>query len=194
MSRLRKYGEDLTYGEEHRHRLPQLYKRIGHRIDMADRDWTEFCHWCKEPLGIYEEIRDVGQNINEKATTVTRRLANMAGIPAFLFAWRVDRPAEVQREIERLNSRVRELESSYPILGFQAKQLSPVRGQVIRMTTEEWWQDILALHRDHHRVCSKANQCEKPVKAEALEECVNGSELWTPHDQLSMDKQLTGAA
>ena len=30
MSRLRKYGDDLTYAEEHRHRLPELYgERIG---------------------------------------------------------------------------------------------------------------------------------------------------------------------
>ena len=94
MSQHRRYGEDYAYSEAHRKELPLLYSRIGHRLDLCDRDWTEFCHWCKEPLGIYELVRDVGQDLNDKATTVTRRLAKLATRPAFLAAWRVERPAE----------------------------------------------------------------------------------------------------
>ena len=191
MSRRRKYGEDLTYGEEHRVRLPELYGRLGHRIDLADRDWTEFCHWCKEPLGIYEEVRDVGQDMNDKATTVTRNLARRADVPAFLFGWRVERPAEVDAEIRQLNSRIRELEASYPIVSFRAKQIVPIRGSLVSMTPGEWWEGIYALHRAHHRSCSAyASRGGSPVRADRLEVVVNGSRLQTPEDQL----RLEGAA
>lgn len=194
MSRTRKYGEDLTYGEEHRHRFPELYERIGHRIAMADRDWTEFCYHCKEPLGLYEEVRDKGQNLNDKATTITRKLGQMSGLPAFLFAWKVERPAEVDAEIFNLNQRIRKLEEAYPIVGFTSRRLTPKLGPLIAMTPEEWWKHILALHRDHHRNCSAATRREEPVRVEPLEDYQNGNPLWTPGDQLSMDNQLKGVA
>lgn len=181
MSRSRRYGEDLTYAEEHRRRLPELYGRIGHRLDMADRDWTEFCHHCKEPLAIVEEVRDMGQDLNDKATTVTRRLAARAALPAYLMAWRIERPANVQAEIDRLNDRIRELEAAYPIVGFRARQLFPRRTALIAYTPEKWFELVLIWHRSHHETCAVAKRNrEKAVAGERLALAKHRSPLWTP--------------
>lgn len=188
MARRRKYGEDLTYAEEHRHQLEHLCRRIGHRLDAADRDWTEFCHWCKEPLGIYEQVRDIGQDINDKATTVTRKLAASASLPAFLFAWRAKRPAAVEARIQALNTELRELEAAHPIIGFKAKQLYPRRGELVPLTPDEWWKEgVLILHRDHHRSCHAAKRNrELDVHVPRLLDARNRSRLWTPADQLTL--------
>jgi hypothetical protein len=188
MSRVRRYREDYTYGEWHREELPWLYGRIAHRTKMVDRDWTEFCHWCCEPLGLYEATRDKGQDLNDKSSWVTRRVAERAGLPAFLFAWRVDRPRAVDAELHRLYLRERELEEQYPIQGFRAKQLTPIPGPIVHMTAAEWAeQGILVLHRGHHHRCSRAHGREVPVNLDRLREARARSQLWTPEDQLRLD-------
>ena len=63
MARTRQHMEDLAYAEEHRLRLPELYIRTGHRCDMADRDWTEFCNHCKQPIAIIETMMDKDRNL-----------------------------------------------------------------------------------------------------------------------------------
>lgn len=166
MSRTRRYGEDLTYAEWHRNALPDLYGRVGHRIDMADRDWTEFCHYCKEPLLLIEEVRDRGQNLFEKSTTVTRRLAGRANLPAALMAWRNERPKEVDEEINALHARIRELEAGWPITGIAARFLRMRNSELRRMRPEEWLEWLLIQHRSHHHVCPKAN--EFPVRRDRL--------------------------
>lgn len=187
MSRVRRYREDYTYAEEHREALPWLYGRIGHRTKMVDRDWTEFCHWCYEPLGLYEATRDRGQDLDDKSTTLTRRVAGRARMPAFLFAWHVDRPDEVDRELNALYQRERQLEQQYPIQSFRAKQLHPRRGPVVEMTPAEWWeQGVLMLHRAHHAGCHRAQGQEIPVDLRRLTEARSLSRLWTPTDQLDL--------
>lgn len=49
---------------------------------MIDVDYLEVCKYCKEPLFLAEVARDVGQDF--KATTIIRRLAARANLPAFL--------------------------------------------------------------------------------------------------------------
>lgn len=182
-------GMDLTYAEAHRRELPFLYRRIGHRLDTLDRDWTEFCHWCKEPLGLYEEFRDDGRNLNDKNTRLTRRVAERADLPAFLFAYRVDRPADVQREIDALNRRVFALQAQFPISGFRARQLRPQLGPVLTMTPGQWWElGVLVLHRAHHATCPRARAHEIPVDLARLEEARNATPLWTPDPQLKLER------
>lgn len=156
MARNRNYGEDLTFAEWHRKYLPEQYARIGHRLDLANRDWTEFCHHCKLPLAILEEVVDRGQNLNEKATTVTRNLAKMADVDAYLIAPRIDRPREVQNEIDQLNARIRELEAQNPIVEFHLKELYPQHSSLKSMTPTETAEFFLVLHRRHHEQCMKA--------------------------------------
>lgn len=185
MARHRKYGEDLTYGEEHRYELRELYKRDGHRLDQADRDWTEFCHACKEPLVIVEEVRDRGQDITDKATTVTRNLSKLAGVRSILMAWRTERPPEVDREIERLWARLFELYAQHPIVEFRARRLWPDRGPVETFTPDEWWHEVRIWHRDHHDTCELAQRHPQipTVKSAQLVTAKQRSKLWSPHQR-----------
>lgn len=183
MARSRKYREDLTFAEWHRERLRQLYKRIGHRLDMADRDWTEFCHHCKIPLAIMEEVVDRGRNLNEKATTVTRNLARMAEVEAYLIAPRTERPPEIQDQINRLQEMITELESRHPIVEFHIKELYPEHTDLRSLTPDEAAEFFLLLHRRHHETCEKARRAgEFPVRRKALREAMdrNGIAAQTP--------------
>ena len=71
--RLRRFGEDLTYSIWHMEQFPSAYERIQHRFVQADRDFTEFCHYCSDPLAIIETVRDIGQDLLDKSVTVTRK-------------------------------------------------------------------------------------------------------------------------
>lgn len=180
MARRRKYGEDLTYAEWHRDTLPQLYGRIGHRQDMADRDWTEFCHWCKQPIAIVEEVIDRGQDLYDKSTAVTEALAKLSGLPAYLVAPRIPRPLEVQRRIDELNKELRKLESEYPISEFRIRCLVPQKGRIYTYDSEEWAYHLLMVHRSHHQYCPAARKSEIPVKKDALRDAKQSSPLWVP--------------
>lgn len=196
MSRRRFYGEDFAYPEAHRTELPLLYRRTGHRLDMCDRDFTEFCHWCKDPIGLFELVRNVGQDLNDKATTVTRRLASRAAIPAFLVAWRVDRPDETQARIDTLNRELIDLCTRHPIASFRARQLYPRRSAWIDFTPHEWWQEgVLILHRSHYARCAAAHEAvargnETAVAWQRLLDARNGSRLWTPDPALRLDFEV----
>ena len=189
MARRRKYGEDLTYAEWHREALPWLHGRVGHRQDMADRDWTEFCHHCKTPLAVIEEVVDRGQDINDKATTVTRRLAAQANVPAWLIAPRMLRPPHVQAEIDQLNKRIRELEQQYPIVGFKAKALWPTHGELKSYTPQEWAEALLIMHRNHHLQCFIAQRRrEIPVNELGLALAKKRNGAWGPGlEQISLE-------
>jgi hypothetical protein len=178
MSQRRRYIDDIAYSEAHRHALPELYERIGHRLDVADRDWTEFCHHCKEPLAVIETVRDVGQDIRDKATTVTRRLANRAQLRAWLVAWRVERPEAVQRRIDELGRELLALQAAHPIVSFKVRELCPP-GKVIELSPREWWEHVLLVHRTHHKVCLDAKRRgELPVHAVRLQSAQHRSPIW----------------
>lgn len=166
MARSRKYGEDLTYSEWHREKLFEKYGRVGHRTDMADRDWTEYCHYCKTPLTLIEEVRDRGQDLRDKGVSVTRNLASMANIPAFLMAWRNERTREADREINQLHQQIRDLEAQWPITGFTIKNLRQRGSQLIKITPDQWLEHLLIIHREHHHKCARATEWK-----------VNGSRL-----------------
>lgn len=170
MARSRQYGEDLTYSEWHRHRLPALYERIGHRLDMADRDFTEFCSFCKEPLLICELVRDVGQDLRDKATTVTRRLAARSRCSAVLLGWRVERSPEIQAEIDELHRRIRVLEQQSPIVRFTVRGLWPQVTGLQPLTPDQWAQWVLLSHREHHAWCPPAR--EHPVHHQRFEQAL----------------------
>lgn len=176
MARSRRYGEDLTYAEFHRNEFPELYGRVGHRIDMANRDWTEYCHYCKTPLALVEEVRDRGQDLRDKGVTVTRNVAARANLPAWLMSWSTDRPREVDREIEQLNTRIRELEARWPIVGFRVRNLRHRGAPIQQLTPEEWLQTVAIWHREHHHVCVKAH--EYPVRPDGLLVAKDGNPLY----------------
>jgi hypothetical protein len=175
MSRDRRWpGEDLTYSQSHRELMHQLFSRgnhdVGHRTKMVDRDWTEYCHWCRTPLALIEEVRVLKsheQAFADKPTTMTEITAQLAGIPAFLVGWQNERPDNVQDEIDRLNKRIRDLEAAYPIVSFRARWLSP-RGPIVNLTPRQWWDWVYLLHRDHHGRCQRARRFEFPVRHDVM--------------------------
>lgn len=178
MSRPRRHvHEDLSYSHWHRQFLPDLYDRIGHRFDVVDRDWTEYCHRCREPLVLVETVRDVGQNLADKNTRVLRRLAELAGLDAYLVAYRVDRPKEVQRIIDEHEREVRRLELEHPIVGFRVRKLSPRVGPLVSMTPEQWAGFIAGIHVHHYR-----STCPRPEVAASSESwhLMGTLPLWFP--------------
>ena len=87
MSMEERYGSrDLTYSAWHRTLDPSL-----HYIDL---DAIEYCAQCKEPLALLELAQDVGQGW--KATTVLRKLARKARLPAYLVFWKKEGDEIVQ--------------------------------------------------------------------------------------------------
>lgn len=185
MARRRKRGEDLTYAEWHRHVLEHHYRRIGHRMHMGDRDWTEICGYCSEPLLLKEEVVDRGQDLNDKAVTWTRRLAKRADLHAMLVAPRIERQGEVQERIDALWSELLGLYAldNSRIVGFKVKEIYPNRGSLVTMTPEEWREHLLMLHRRHHETCQQARRRAPRVKRERLEASLNESRLFTPDGQ-----------
>ena len=162
MSRSERYNaRDLTYSAAHRAALPALYGRIGHRADACDRDWTEYCHFCQVPLLIGEEVRDRGQNLADKSWRVTGRLAQMAGLPAWLIAWRTDRPPDVQAQMDRLAAQLRRLEAAWPITGFTDRVLCPRPGPFQDFTPRQHWRRIALLHASHEAACPAVPTLER---------------------------------
>lgn len=156
MSRSERYNaRDLTYSAAHRLALPRLYGRIGHRADTCDRDWTEYCHYCKQTLGLNEEVRDRGQDLSDKGVTVTISLASRARVPAGLIAWRTDRPPEVQKRMDELHKELRALEAQYPITGFTVRGLWPERDRFEEITPGEHWRRVALLHAEHEVRCPR---------------------------------------
>jgi hypothetical protein len=181
-------GDDQTYARAHVEEVIRQFPRIGHHIDALDRDLTEYCHFCKEPLELDELVRDVGQPLGSKPVTLTRRVAQRAVIPAKLIAWRVARPPEVDAFIDKLNEQVRSLEARYPITQITVRDLVNGTGQRVSakwhsMAPEEWWLNRLALHRSHHAVCAAAARSTYPVNMKELAELAayrRGSGLYVP--------------
>lgn len=179
MSRSERYhARDLTYSAAHRQALPELYQRIGHRADTCDRDWTEYCHYCWEPLGIFEEVRDRGQDLADKQTGVTVRLAERAGIPAGFIAWRTSRPPEVQTQIDQLHAEIRKLEADYPITGFTTRTLRPERGRFEEVSPAEHWRRIMLLHAEHWTNCYKIPRLERWRLVALRARAQRQTELW----------------
>jgi hypothetical protein len=173
MSRDRRYpGIDLTYSQAHRDELGWQYDRgngIGHRTKMIDRDWTEYCHWCMTPLALIEEVRIISdRQFADKQTKVTRVTAERARLPGFLVGWRTARPWDVQAQIDKLNTEVRDLEAAYPIVSFRARHLWPVLSPSVDLEPPEWWEWLYLLHRDHHHACIRARRYEFPVRYDLM--------------------------
>jgi hypothetical protein len=160
MSRKQRFLIDPTYGLAHREAFPSLWERKGHRTDMVDRDWTEYCQHCRRPLALFEEVRDTGCDLTDKNTTVTQNLAKMTDgqVQAVLFGWKVERDPEVQQEIDRLSRRLLKLYASSRIVGFRAQRLTPRRGPVVSLEPEQWWRWVASTHLDHHRSCGAAQR------------------------------------
>ena len=161
MANERLWREDLTYAEQHRHEFPEFFGRhLGHRFHQADRDWTESCCACREPLMLVEEQRG-GPGFKDpldKGLTITRRLAERANVEAWQVVWFSDRPIEVQNEIAHLGRRISQLEALHPIKHFEVRAIRRFTPRkMVPLTTRQWWDWVALRHRDHHE-----NECTRP--------------------------------
>lgn len=82
---------DLIYSKWHRPSSGWL----GHGITYIDLDACEYCRFCWEPLALLEIARDIGQS--EKPTIVTCKLAEKAGLPAYLVFYRIASSGDIDR-------------------------------------------------------------------------------------------------
>lgn len=149
---------DHVYGEWHRVELPTLYDRVGHRRDLADRDWTEFCFYGKEPLALYETVYNYGQDLLDKATTYTRLQAERMDIPAYLVAYRTERPPAADREIEELSRHAWDVASRYPIVEFVVRSVNPSKPRLVHLSPGEWADELRMLHQRHYETCPRAGR------------------------------------
>ena len=189
MARLRKYGESLLYAETHRHRIPELWKRNGHRVDSADRDWTEYAHGCREPLVLIEEYRDRGHNLRDKNSSMTRRMAERSHVPAYLVGWQTERPVEVDQRIAELQREALALELQYPITKITARRIWPKPTDFHVMEADDWWLHVCAHHADHYGRCERCQRRVSPIHRQGLDDYKQRSPLWTP-----VQMPLLGAA
>jgi len=123
MTRVERYGRrDLTYSQWHRRVEP--YTRST--LPYVDLDAVEYCHKCGEPLALLELAQDVGQEF--KATTVMRKLAAKAGLPAYLVFYKKGRGG---------------------IIGFRVRQVYPRYTGFAALTPDEYVSFLHSLRAKH---------------------------------------------
>jgi hypothetical protein len=77
----RSHPPDLRYSDWHR--------RLAPTLGMIDLDAVECCHRCWAPLALIELTR---WGSGEKRATTTTRLADAAGVPAYLVRYEFPEP------------------------------------------------------------------------------------------------------
>lgn len=152
----------------------------------------EVCNFCREPIALFEEVLDLGQNLNEKNVRWTKKLATFAKIPAFLIAPRIKRSKEKWARIHALEKELLELYDEEDIEYFTAKSIFPDHdNRLIRYSQKDWAMFVASLHRMHHTECHHAQEAikngdELPVRIAKLLEFVHGDDILTKNDQPSL--------
>ena len=93
------------------------HRSLPEKVGMLDIDATGICLNCKTPLYLAETAFDVGQPW--KATTTTKKLADLAGLPSFLVFYKVEGKS---------------------IVSFRIKQLTPWQSEEMFMLPDGWLQ------------------------------------------------------
>jgi hypothetical protein len=65
------------------------HRTLDESLTYIDIDCVEYCSKCKTPLALIETVRYVGQPLMSKPYTITRRLALMANLPAYVVGYSV---------------------------------------------------------------------------------------------------------
>lgn len=134
MSQNERYGtRDLTYSRWHRRNSTERFlgwERATH-LTYIDLDGIEYCWICREPLVLKELAQDVGQS--RKATTVMRKLAQKAGIPAILVFYATNEIGDIER--------------------FRVRTVSPRWGEERVMTPQEYAGMLWGFRQEHLARC-----------------------------------------
>lgn len=132
MARHERYGtRDNTISRWHR--------TLSDRCQMVDIDACEYCKKCKSPIALIEYARDVGQEF--KPATITTRLANDAGIAAYVVLYSTPdgwNPAVVE-EWEQVD---------WPkvLTGFRVQQTAPTRTKFTHVSYDQFKDFVEQLH------------------------------------------------
>lgn len=122
MSRYERFGQrDLTFSLWHR--------SLPNRCTCIDIDFLEYCQRCRAPLALIEIAREVGQE--NKPTLVMQRLAEAAGIVAYVVIYTVDGT---------------QLDS---IGNCRVAKVAPERGEFFNMRPAQVGELITKIHDDH---------------------------------------------
>lgn len=144
MSQEERHGgqRDLTYSAWHRRHSTRRFVGINQaqllaQIDLDASLWVEYDDGTKEPLALIESARDVGQ---WKPGTVTRKLAEKAGIPAFVVLYT---PSQSMNPADK----------RWPdIARFRVRELAPTSRTDWKVyTPEEWARKLLSLREDQSK-------------------------------------------
>ena len=112
---------DLTFSGWHRS-LPNDW------LDYIDIDYCGYCHVCRQPLVLIEVTEDRGQT---KATTVTRRMAEAANVPAYLVMYRKA--------------------DSGGIESCRMREITPNPTKLWSFTADQLWSFLEGIHADHYK-------------------------------------------
>ena len=124
MTRFERTGRrDLTYSSWHRGIEPYTQSDLPY----VDLDAVEYCRKCDEPLALVELAQDVGQEF--KATTVMRKLAAKAGLPAYLVFYKKGEDGD--------------------IVSFRVRQVRPQYTGFVEMTPDEYVSFLRSLRANH---------------------------------------------
>jgi len=166
MAKERRFRNNLWYSNWHRNHLPSLYRRRGHRMHVADRDFTEVCPDCREAIAIVEEVLIRGQNLEDKATTITRKLAGKLGVPAYLVGTVLDDDAwnAIKDEYAELSTRISDLERRVPIRGFLVRNILK-KDRPRFFLPDDWARVLMHLHREHQHNCPLSKDPIEDVEA-----------------------------
>lgn len=115
---------DLCFSNWHRYQLHE-------DLSYIDLDCVEYCHRCSVPLALIEIAMDVGQE--RKTTTVTRKLAALCGLPAYLVFYTGN--GKTMRNAQVTSIRMR--------------RVYPIRSEEVKLTPKQY-ELFLVLLRDRH--------------------------------------------
>ena len=130
MVRNNNMARDIYYKDVKFSAYSLWHRSLTEKLGMIDIDATGICLKCKTPLYLAETAFDVGQPW--KATTTTKKLAELAGLPSFLVFYKVDGES---------------------ITSFRIKQLTPWRSEEMFMLPDGWLQVMQLLQERHDLIC-----------------------------------------
>ena len=131
--RLEDWGEFKEWEEYIRGRIAKKKELTKNNVSMGSnatpigRLSIEYCSICHEPLALIEVAKDSGQS--HKSHMVTKKLAEKAGLPAYVVFYKVNEKGE--------------------IIQFRVRQVAPTEGEEQIMTPEQYADFLRKLHRKH---------------------------------------------
>lgn len=117
-------------------------------IDHDWNGWTWFCRdGCSSPLGLLETSM---RPVETKPVTVTQRLANLAGLPAFSVQYIPRMDEDIKTLIDSLKPFLRNLWKKTDVAEFRVRQVAPADDKAVHIFSHDEFGSIYSsLKRKH---------------------------------------------